>query len=133
MKPSGYRQRPDDRGDLLRRRNRFVARHDGKVLANRDRTFVADEHDHPLVAYVPRDSVALDQRAGMHDHSTHCPDTGDDTGDARYRAPAGTPGTPIAWSYDAPYPRFRRSRDVWRSMPGAWRSRSAAPIRGRAE
>jgi uncharacterized protein (DUF427 family) len=89
--------RPDYRVDLLRRRNRVTARHDGQVLAETSDAILVDEQDHGLVFYFPRPDVHLDLFVRTDDRS-RCPFKGSAS---YWRLARGT--EPVAWSYEDPY------------------------------
>ncbi len=99
---SGYVERPDYRVDLLARRNRVVARHHGRVLADTTTPLLVDEQDHGLVVYFPRTDVDV-FRLRRTDSQSYCPFKGT----ASYWSLAGG-GRDIAWSYDEPYPEVAR-------------------------
>jgi uncharacterized protein (DUF427 family) len=104
MQPSGFVERPDYRVDLLRRRNRATARHDGRVLADTTAPLLVDEQDHGLVFYFPEADVHFDLLVPTDDQS-RCPYKGD----ARYwRLADGT--EPVAWGYPEPYPQVEGIR-----------------------
>jgi uncharacterized protein (DUF427 family) len=98
MELSGYEQRPDYRVDLLRRRNRVVARHGDQVLADTEHSLIVDEQDHGLVFYFPRPDVYLEHLTPV-DHTSRCPYKGNAS---YWRLAEGA--TPVAWSYEDPYP-----------------------------
>jgi uncharacterized protein (DUF427 family) len=98
--PSGYAERYDYRVDILRRLNRVTATLDGVMLASSRRTLLVDEQDHGLVFYFPREDVRLDLLAPMPDRSSRCPYKGE----ASYWGSDSLPDTPLAWSYENPYP-----------------------------
>ena len=99
MQTSGFVARPDYRVDVLRRRNRVVARHGDAVVADTVASLLVDEQDHGLVFYFPRADVRLDLLEAV-DNRSRCPFKGD----ASYWRFAGG-DTPIAWSYEDPYPQ----------------------------
>ena len=99
---SMWAARFDYRVDILPRRNRVVARHDGVLLGESSRTLLVDEQDHGLVFYFPRDDVRLDalQRT---DSVSYCPFKGRAS---YWRLASG--GNDVAWSYEQPYPEVGR-------------------------
>lgn len=99
MEPSGFVARPDYRVDILRRRNRVVARRGDAVVAETVASLLVDEQDHGLVFYFPRDDVRLDLLEPTEDRS-RCPFKGN----ASYWRLAGD-DQPVAWSYEEPYPQ----------------------------
>ena len=101
--PSGYEERFDYRVDVLPRRNRVRVMHDGVALADSTRTLLVDEQDHGLVFYIPREDVAMDALREI-DHPTRCPYKGT----ASHYALRDGDDTPIAWTYDSPYPQVAR-------------------------
>jgi uncharacterized protein (DUF427 family) len=105
MEPSGFVDRPDYRVDLLRRRNRVVARLDGEVLADTDHSLLVDEQDHGLVFYFPRRDVRGERLVATEDRS-RCPFKGEAS---YWRLTEG--GEPIGWSYDDPYPQVVQIAD----------------------
>jgi uncharacterized protein (DUF427 family) len=98
LKPSGYEGRPDYRVDVLRRRNRVLARCGETVVADTENSLLVDEQDHGLVFYFPRTDVRLDLLEPT-DDSSRCPYKGD----ASYWRMVGA-DRPIGWSYEQPYP-----------------------------
>ncbi|MEY2397607.1 MAG: hypothetical protein QOJ00_781 [Actinomycetota bacterium] len=102
--PSGYDERFDYRVDVLSRRNRVRVCIGDVELTDSTRTLLVDEQDHGLVFYVPRDDVRMDALRAI-DHPTRCPYKGT----AEHYALAGDgDDTPIAWTYDSPYPQVAR-------------------------
>jgi uncharacterized protein (DUF427 family) len=101
--PSGYEKRPDYRVDVLPRRNRIRVSLGGTELADSTRTLLVDEQDHGLVFYIPLADVRMDGLRRI-DHTTRCPFKGT----ATHYAVADGDDTPIAWSYDDPYPEVAR-------------------------
>ncbi|MGW1739415.1 DUF427 domain-containing protein [Nocardia sp. NPDC001965] len=97
--PSGYRQRPDYRVDLLARTNAMTATLGSRQLAASDACLVVDEQDHGLVVYFPRDSVDLTQLETVDLHSV-CPFKGE----ASYWTVPGSERPWIAWTYPRPHP-----------------------------
>jgi uncharacterized protein (DUF427 family) len=105
MPATGYDERPDYRVDILARRNRVVARHGGRTLADTVTPLLVDEQDHGVVVYFPFSDVDFSQLADV-DHTTHCPYKGDAN---HWRLVAG--GDPVAWTYRAPHPQVARLVD----------------------
>lgn len=99
MLTSGYLTRPDYRVDLLRRRNRAVARLGEATLASSRRAIFLDEQDHGLVVYFPRGDVDINALVAISGRATVCPYKGE----ASYWALAATPTEPIAWTYEQPF------------------------------
>jgi uncharacterized protein (DUF427 family) len=96
----GYADRHDYRVDILRRRNTVTARYKDQELARSERTLLIDEQNHGLVFYFPRTDVDMSQLVAV-ERVSHCPYKGV----ARYWAfKDGDRESPIAWSYDEPYP-----------------------------
>jgi uncharacterized protein (DUF427 family) len=104
MPGSGYADRPDYRVDLLARRNRVRVLLHGVALADSRRPIVVDEQDHGLVVYLPPDDIDWDKIVIMPGKTSFCPYKGV----ATYLAAAETPGTAIAWRYEAPFPQVAR-------------------------
>ncbi|WP_280398739.1 DUF427 domain-containing protein [Nocardia carnea] len=101
--PSGYRQRPDYRVDLLARTNTMTAAVDGTVLATSDETLLVDEQDHGLVVYFPPNAVNLSLLESVDLH-TVCPFKGR----ASYWTLPGSDRPWIAWTYPRPHPQVAR-------------------------
>ncbi|MEY2426525.1 MAG: hypothetical protein QOI61_2097 [Actinomycetota bacterium] len=101
--PSGYAQRFDYRVDVLPRRNRIRVSLEGVELADSTRTLLVDEQDHGLVFYIPIDDVRMEALRRI-DHVTRCPWKGY----ATHYALSGGNDTPIAWTYEDPYPELAR-------------------------
>ena len=97
--PSGYRQRPDYRVELLARTNSFTAVLGEQQLAASDECLVVDEQDHGLVVYFPRDSVDLARLEAVDLH-TVCPFKGE----ASYWTVPGSDRPWTAWTYPRPHP-----------------------------
>jgi uncharacterized protein (DUF427 family) len=95
-------QRFDYRVDILPRRNRVVARHDGVLLGDTSRALLVDEQDHGLVFYFPRADVRLDALRAT-DTVTYCPFKGKAS---HWSLASG--GDDVAWSYEEPYPEVAR-------------------------
>jgi uncharacterized protein (DUF427 family) len=100
---SMYHERPDYRVDLLARTNVMTAWLGETCLARSNACLIADEQDHGLVAYFPRDAVDFSHLEPT-DHHTVCPFKGQ----AVYWRVAGSEGTGIAWSYPEPFPEVAR-------------------------
>lgn len=100
MRPSGYLTRPDYRVDILRRRKRWRAVLDGRVLAESRAALIVDEQDHALIVYFPPSDIVPGALVPVDVPATYCPYKGT----ARYWASAAAPNVPIGWSYDEPYP-----------------------------
>lgn len=99
VEPSGYEERFDYRVDVLRRRNRVRVSIDGTDLADSARTLLVDEQDHGLVFYIPFADVNMDALR-LIEHRTRCPYKGW----ATHYALRDRDDTPIAWTYETPYP-----------------------------
>lgn len=102
-KASGYEDRFDYRVDVVPRRNRVRVTIGDTELAESARTLLVDEQDHGLVFYVPADDVRMDALRPI-DHPTWCPYKGT----ATHYALRDGDGTPIAWTYESPYPQVAR-------------------------
>ena len=105
MQPSGYIERPDYRVDIMRRRNRVIVHHDGRVLADTEAGLLVDEQDHGLVFYIPDVDVRFDLLVAT-EGRTRCPFKGDAS---YWRLIDGT--EPVAWAYPDPYPEVARIRE----------------------
>jgi len=101
--PSGYEARFDYRVDVLPRRNRVRVSVDGVELAESTRPLLVDEQDHGLVFYLPLDDVRMGALRRI-DHRTRCPYKGE----ATHYALGNGDDTPIAWTYESPYPQVAR-------------------------
>ena len=79
---------------------RVVVRAGGRIIADTRSALALQESTYPVVFYVPRDDVDLDQLERT-DHATYCPFKGDA---AYYSIPgAGERGTNAVWTYEEPY------------------------------
>jgi uncharacterized protein (DUF427 family) len=79
---------------------RVVVTAGGRVVADTRAALALREANYPVVFYVPRDDVDLDQLERT-EHATYCPYKGDA---AYYGIPgAGERGANAAWTYEAPY------------------------------
>ncbi|WP_030520970.1 DUF427 domain-containing protein [Nocardia rhamnosiphila] len=96
--PSGYRQRPDYRVDLLARTNTFTATVGARQLASSDACLLVDEQDHGLVVYFPPEAVDTTRLEPIDLH-TLCPYKGE----ASYWALPGSDRPWIAWTYPQPH------------------------------
>ncbi|MEU1983114.1 DUF427 domain-containing protein [Nocardia sp. NPDC019395] len=101
--PSGYRDHPDYRVDLLARTNTFTATLAGRELATSDACLLVDEQDHGLVVYFPPDAVNLELLESVELH-TVCPFKGQ----ASYWTLPRSDRPWIAWTYPKPHPPVAR-------------------------
>ena len=104
--PSGYGARFDYRVEVLPRRNRVRVSVHGVDLADSDNTLLVDEQDHGLVFYVPFSDVRMDALRRI-EHRTRCPYKGY----ATHYALRDGDDTPLAWTYETPYPEVARIKD----------------------
>lgn len=91
---------------MLPRRNRVRVSYEGVELADSVRPLVIDEQDHGLVFYVPFADVRMDVLRQI-DHPTRCPYKGW----ATHYAWRDGDDTPVAWTYENPYPEVARIVD----------------------
>jgi uncharacterized protein (DUF427 family) len=102
----GYSVYYDYRVDVLRRRNLVTASHDGRQLAQTERSLLIDEQDHGLVFYFPKADVDFSALQAIAGHHTRCPWKGE----ASYWSLAD--GTePVAWAYEEPFAQVAAIRD----------------------
>ncbi|WP_459545649.1 DUF427 domain-containing protein [Nocardia sp. X0981] len=101
--PSGYRERPDYRVELLARTNVMTAVHAGQRLASSDSCLLVDEQDHGLVVYFPPGAVDLSLLETV-ELRTVCPFKGR----ACYWTVPGSDRPWLAWSYPEPHPQVAR-------------------------
>jgi len=102
----GYSVYFDYRVDILRRRNRVTAMHEGRQLAQSERTLLVDEQDHGLVFYFPKADVDISLLEPMPGHHTRCPWKGEAS---YWRLKDGE--EPVAWAYEDPFPQVAQIRD----------------------
>ena len=102
----GYSVYFDYRVDILRRRNRVTATHDGRRLAQSEQTLLVDEQDHGLVFYFPKAQVDFSLLKAMPGHHTRCPWKGE----ASYWSLADGE-EPVAWAYEDPLPQVAQIKD----------------------
>ena len=96
---------PDHPIAIAQARQRVQIRFGGDVIADTSDALDLKESTYPVVHYIPRSAVRMDQLVKT-DHSTHCPYKGD----ASYFSIVAKDGRRVenaVWSYETPFPAMK--------------------------